>query len=200
MMYIFKQVFIFWKSVCFVFKIVANLLSSKSLQSRDSGDGWDLVLTENMKSASLGCLGSSVMSSEAAAVTVCPNKTSYVSDFLTNWDFQPKQFLSDQSWTCCNPQRPHLQGILKLHCITIYMPFDSVTFNGYGLLFWEYASVTYSAKHSNFFQTPRVLNRGLLVWIRPAFYCQMCVRWGCGVFDSMSLDNDLQANKEVCLF
>lgn len=90
-------------------------MSSTSKQSSESSNSRDSViaLTENMKS--LGCLGSSVVSREAAAVTVCPNKTSYVSNFLTNWDFQPKQFLSDQSWTSCNPQRPNLWGILKLH-------------------------------------------------------------------------------------
>lgn len=115
-------------------------MSSRSKQSSESSNGWDSVtaLTVNMKSASPGCLGTSVVSREAAAVTVCPNKTSYVSNFLTNWDFQPKQFLSDQSWTSCNIQ-PMGHFKAPLGSYTIYMPFSSVKFNSFGLLFWEYA-------------------------------------------------------------
>lgn len=179
-------------------------MSSTSKQSSESSNIWDSViaLTENMKSASLCCLGSSVVSREAAAVTVCPNKTSYVSNFLTNWDFQPKQFLSDQSWTSCNPQPPNLWGILKLHWARTQFTCLSAQLNLVVLGFF-FGNMCIPL----WLRTQRFLISLELSWIVvhwcdfcPVFYGQRCVRWDCGVFDSMSLDNDLQANKKACLF
>lgn len=178
-------------------------MSSTSKQSSESSNGWDSViaLTENMKSASLGCLGSSVVSREAAAVTVCPNKTSCVSNFLTNWDFQPKQFLSDQSWTSCNPQHPNLWGSLKLHwgrtqftCLSAQLNLIVLGFF-FRIPLWLGAQCfLISLRHPESWNVVRWCD------FCPVFYGQRCVRWDCGVFDSMSLDNDLQANKKACLF
>lgn len=181
-------------------------MSSTSRQSSESSNGWDSViaLAENMKSASLGSLGSSVVSRDAAAVTVCPNKTSYVSNFLTNWDFQPKQFLSDQSWTSCNPRRPNLWGILKLHWARTQFTCLSAQLNLI-VLFFFFGSMRIPLwiRAQRFLIFLRHPESWIVVrWCGfcPVFYGQRCVWWDCGVFDSMSLDNNVQANKKACLF
>lgn len=161
-------------------------MSSTSKRRSESNNGWDSVIasTENMKSVSLGCLGSSVVSREAAAVTVCPNKTSYVSNFLTNWDFQPKQFLSDQSWTSGEPQRPHLWGMLKLHWARTQFTCLSAQLNLTVLGFWfgDTRIPLWLRAHRFLISLRHPESWTMVLWCDfcPVFYGQRCVRWGSG--------------------